>query len=137
MSINNSKIIDYDIESTTIQTCKSILNNSQKNYYIYNKNRSSNNNNNNNKNYLRKKIKREKKEIDELDAYSNNSYFSNGNINNNESNNNYNFYLNNETEIEHENKKETTIDNLFNGLLNKNYMTYHFELEGHKKHKKF
>ena len=135
MSINNSKIIDYDIESTTIQTCKSILNNSQKNYYIYNKNRSSNNNNN--KNYLRKKIKREKKEFDELETYSNNSYFSNGNIKNYENNNNYNFYLNNEIEIEHENKKETTIDNLFNGLLNKNYMTYHFELEGHKKHKKF
>ena len=69
MSINNSKIIDYDIESTTIQTCKSILNNSQKNYYIYNKNRSSNNNNNNNKNYLRKKIKREKKGFDELETY--------------------------------------------------------------------
>ena len=136
MSKNYSKIIDYDVESTTIQTYTSILNNSQKNYYIYHKNCSSNNNNNN-KNYLRKKIKREKKGFDELETYSNNSYFSNGNIKNYENNNNYNFYLNNEIEIEPENKKETTMDNLFSGLLNKNYMTYHFELEGHKKHKKF
>ena len=133
MSKNYSKIIDYDLESTTIQTCTSILNNSQKNYYKYHKNNFSNNNN---KNYLRKKIKREKKEIDELETYSHNSYFSNGNIKNNEDNN-YNSYLNNEIDIEQDNKKETTIDNLFNGLLNKNYMTYHFELEGHKKHKKF
>jgi hypothetical protein len=133
MSKNYSKIIDYDLESTTIQTCTSILNNSQKNYNKYHKNNSSNNNN---KNYLRKKIKREKKEIDELETYSHNSYFSNDNIKNNEDNN-YNSYLNNEIDIEQDNKKETTIDNLFNGLLNKNYMTYHFELEGHKKHKKF
>ena len=134
MSKNHTKIIDYELESTTIQTCTSILNNSQKNYYIYHKNHS---NNNNIKNYLRKKIKREKKEFDELETYSNNSYFSNGNNKDYEYNNNYNFYSNNETEIETENKTETTIDNLFNGLLNKNYMTYHFELEGHKKHKKF
>ena len=135
MSKNYSKIIDCYLESTTIQTYTSILNNSKKNYYIYHKNCSFNNNNN--KNYLRKKIKREKKEFDELETYSNNSYFSNGNIKDKENNNNYNFYLNNEIEIEPENKKETTMDNLFSGLLNKNYMTYHFELEGHKKHKKF
>jgi len=134
MSKNYSKINDFDLESTTIQTCTSILNISQKNYFKYYKNHSSNNNN---KNYLRKKIKKEKKEIDELETYSHNSYFSNGNIKNYENNNNYNFYLNNEIEIEPENKKETTMDNLFSGLLNKNYMTYHFELEGHKKHKKF